>query len=67
MAPVIVAKGQDLIAKRIKDIAREAKVVIVENKPLARALYATTEVGDVVPEELYKSVAYVYRLKKKLS
>ncbi len=71
MAPVIIAKGQDLIAKRIKEIAREAKVVIVENKPLARALYATTEVGDIVPQELYKSVAevlaYVYRLKKKLS
>ncbi|WP_110953256.1 flagellar biosynthesis protein FlhB [Anaerosinus massiliensis] len=71
MAPVIVAKGQDLIAQRIKSIAKEAKVAIVENKPLARALYATTEVGDVVPHELYKSVAevlaYVYRLKKKLS
>lgn len=71
MAPVIVAKGQDLVAQKIKDVAREAKVVIVENKPLARALYATTEVGDVVPQELYKSVAevlaYVYRLKKKLS
>lgn len=71
MAPVIVAKGQDLIAQRIKTIAKESKVAIVENKPLARALYATTEIGDVVPQELYKSVAevlaYVYRLKKKLS
>lgn len=70
-APLVVAKGQDLIAQRIKAIAREAKVVIVENKPLARALYSTTEVGDIVPQELYKSVAevlaYVYRLKKKLS
>ncbi len=70
-APRIVAKGQDLIAKRIKDIAREHRVTIVENKPLARALYWGGEVGDIVPPELYKSVAevlaYVYRLKKKLS
>lgn len=70
-APVVIAKGQDLIAQRIKAIAKEARVVIVENKPLARALYSTTGVGDIVPQELYKSVAevlaYVYRLKKKLS
>lgn len=70
-APVVVAKGQDLVAQRIKEIAKEAKVVIVENKPLARALYAAAEVGDIVPQELYKSVAevlaYVYRLKKKPS
>lgn len=70
-APVVVAKGQDLVARRIKEIAKEAKVVIVENKPLARALYSAAEVGDLVPQELYQSVAevlaYVYRLKKKLS
>ena len=68
-APVIVAKGKDLIAQRIKEIAKEARVVIVENRPLARALYATAEIGDVVPQDLYKSVAevlaYVYRLKNK--
>ncbi|GBG56284.1 flagellar biosynthetic protein FlhB [Sporomusaceae bacterium FL31] len=70
-APMIVAKGQDIMAMRIKDIAKEHRVTIVENKPLARALYGSTEVGDIVPQELYKSVAevlaYVYRLKKKLS
>lgn len=70
-APVVVAKGQDLVARRIKEIAKEANVVIVENKPLARALYSAAEVGDLVPQELYQSVAevlaYVYRLKKKLS
>lgn len=70
-APIVIAKGKDLVAKRIREIAKEAKVVIVENKPLARALYSTTEIGDIVPQELYKSVAevlaYVYRLKKKLS
>ena len=67
VAPQIVAKGQDLLAQRIKDIARENQVPIVENKPLARALYATVEVGDIVPAELYQAVAevlaYVYRLK----
>lgn len=66
-APVVVAKGQDLVAKRIKEIARDASVPIVENRPLARALYAGTEVGDMVPAELYQAVAevlaYVYRLK----
>jgi flagellar biosynthetic protein FlhB len=68
-APVVIAKGQDLIAQKIKDVAREARVTIVENKPLARALYAMAEIGDAVPQELYKSVAevlaYVYRLKNK--
>ena len=67
VAPLIVAKGQDYVALRIKDIGRENGVVIVENKPLARALYASAEVGDVVPQELYQAVAevlaYVYRLK----
>ncbi|MDU4959892.1 MAG: flagellar biosynthesis protein FlhB [Sporomusaceae bacterium] len=70
-APVIVAKGQDLIAARIKEIARAHKVAVVENKPLARTLYSTAEVGDVVPPHLYQAVAevlaYVYRLNKKLS
>ena len=65
----VVAKGQDLVAQKIKDIAREHRVTIVENKPLARALYAAVEVGGIVPPELYQAVAevlaYVYRLKKK--
>lgn len=69
IAPVVVAKGQDLVAQRIKEIAREANVAMVENRPLARALFAATEVGGIVPPELYKSVAevlaYVYRLKPK--
>lgn len=69
VAPVVLAKGQDYVALRIKDIGREHNVAIVENKPLARALYASTEVGDIVPPELYQSVAevlaYVYRLKHK--
>lgn len=70
-APIVLAKGQDLIALKIKDIAKEHKVVIVENKMLARSLYAAVEVGDPVPHELYQAVAevlaYVYKLKKRLS
>ena len=66
-APEVIAKGQDLVALKIKDIAREAGVVIVENKPLARALFASVEIGGTVPPELYKAVAevlaYVYHLK----
>lgn len=71
LAPVVVAKGQDLIAQKIKEIARENKVIIVENKVLARALYAAVEIGYPVPHELYQAVAevlaYVYKLKKRLS
>ena len=67
VAPRVLAKGQDLVAQRIKEIARENGVAIVENKPLARALFASTEIGDSVPQELYQAVAevlaYVYRLK----
>ena len=66
-APQVVAKGQDYVALKIKEVAREAGVMIVENKPLARALYAAAEIGDMVPPELYKAVAevlaYVYRIK----
>ena len=57
------------MAQKIKEIAKEHKVPIVENKPLARALFAAVEVGDMVPPELYQAVAevlaYVYRLKHK--
>lgn len=65
-APVVLAKGQRLVAERIKEIARESKVPMVENVELARALYKSTEVGDEVPAALYLAVAeilaYVYRL-----
>lgn len=68
--PYVVAKGQDYLALRIKEIAKENKVEIVENKPLARTLYATCEVGDSIPEELYQSVAevlaFVYKLQGKI-
>lgn len=71
VAPVVLAKGQDLVAQRIKDIAKDNKILVLENKPLARALYATASIGDTVPPELYQAVAevlaYVYRLRNKLS
>lgn len=67
-APIVLAKGQDYIAQRIKEIARENKVEIVENKPLARQLYASVEIGEAIPQELYQAVAevlaFVYNLKR---
>lgn len=66
-APIVLAKGQDYIALRIKEIAKENRVQIVENKALARALYASVNIGDPIPEELYQAVAevlaYVYSIK----
>ena len=58
-APVVVAKGGDLIAERIKKIARENGVPVRENVPLARALYKSVEVGDMIPEDLYQAVATI--------
>ena len=55
-APVVLAKGADHLAEKIKAVAREHNVPIRENVPLARALYKAVEVGDMVPEELYKAV-----------
>lgn len=67
-APQIVAKGQDLIALRIREIAKEHGIPIVPNPPLARQLYKKCEVGDFVPRELFQAVAevlaYVYRTVK---
>jgi flagellar biosynthesis protein FlhB len=66
-APRVVAKGADHVAERIRDIARDHAVPLVENKPLAQALYRLAEPGDYIPVELYRAVAevlaYVYRLK----
>jgi flagellar biosynthetic protein FlhB len=65
-APYVVAKGVDLVARRIKEVAREAGVVVYEDPPLARALHASVEIGEVIPEELFQAVAsvlaYVYRM-----
>lgn len=58
-APTVVAKGADLVAKKIIEIATEAKVIMTENKPLARALYDTVEIGQEIPSEFYQEVAEI--------
>ena len=67
-APRVVAKGQRLVAEKIKELARENDVPIVENPPLAWALFPAVEVGDFIPEEFYRAVAevlaYVYRIRE---
>ena len=67
IAPQVIAKGAGFIAERIKEIAKENNIAVVEQKPLARILYKTTEIGDYIPVDLYRAVAeilaYVYRLK----
>lgn len=69
-APILIAKGTDLMAKRIRDLAEEHDIIITENKPLARALYADVEIGEAVPEHLFKAVAevlaYVYQVQGKV-
>lgn len=64
-APIVVAKGADLLAKRIREIAKANNVSIVENPPLARSLYKSVEIGAIIPAELFRAVAellaYVYR------
>ena len=68
-APVVVAKGEDFLAARIKETAREHNVEIVENKPLARMFYYNVELNEEIPPELYQAVAevlaFVYNLKNK--
>jgi flagellar biosynthetic protein FlhB len=65
-APEVVAKGQDVIALRIRELAAEHGVPVIPEPPLARSLYASCEVGDMIPEELFAAVAqvlaYVYRV-----
>ena len=58
-APVVIAKGQNLLAQQIKEYARWHDVPIVENKPLAQALYKAVEVGEAIPEKLYTAVAEI--------
>lgn len=69
-APIVVAKGADYLAQKIKDTAREHDIEIVENKPLARMLYHNVDLGEQIPPELYQMVAevlaYVYGIKGKL-
>lgn len=68
-APQLIAKGGDLIAEKIKAIAREHNIPIVENKPLARTIFKTMKLGQVIPRELFVAVAevlsYVYKLRRR--
>ncbi len=67
-APVVLAKGKDLMAARIRERANEHNIAIVENKAVARHLYFFCEIGDMVPQEMYQAVAeilaYIYKLKQ---
>ncbi|EDL63959.1 flagellar biosynthesis protein FlhB [Bacillus sp. SG-1] len=69
-APYVIAKGVDYMAQKIKYIAGEHDIIMVENRPLARSLYDSAEIGDTIPEEFFKAVAeilaYVYRMKNQL-
>jgi flagellar biosynthetic protein FlhB len=66
-APKVLAKGAGYIAERIKAIAQEHAIPCVENRPVAQRLFKTVEIGEYIPETLYKAVAdilaYVYRLR----
>lgn len=68
-APVVLAKGEDFLAQKIKEAAKEHNIEIVENKPLARMLYANVEIGEEIPPELYQAVAeilaMVYNMKNR--
>jgi len=71
VAPTVTAKGQDNVAFRIRDIAKENDVPVVENKPLARGLYASVEIGEMIPEDYWDIVsrvlAEVYRISGKMA
>jgi len=68
-APEVVAKGAELVAERIKALAKEHGVPVLENKALARDLYKNVDIGGEIPSDFYQAVAevlaYVYRLKGK--
>ncbi len=68
VAPTVIAKGAGVIAHKIKEVGRDNNVPLVEDKPLARALYGAVEIGDEIPTELFQAVAeilaHVYGLKK---
>jgi flagellar biosynthetic protein FlhB len=69
-APYVIGSGVDYIALKIRSIANNHDIPTIENRPLARALYEQTEIGDAVPEEFFKAVAeilaYIYRLKHRI-
>jgi flagellar biosynthetic protein FlhB len=61
-APIVVAKGRDLLAEKIKQVGRDHGIMLVENRPLAQALYKSVEVGDSIPAKLYQAVAEILAL-----
>jgi flagellar biosynthetic protein FlhB len=69
VAPRLIAKGADLVAEKIKKIAAEAGIPMVENVPLARAMFKSVKIGQMIPRNLFQAVAevlaYVYKLKNK--
>nr|MCR4587845.1 EscU/YscU/HrcU family type III secretion system export apparatus switch protein [Lachnospiraceae bacterium] len=69
-APIVLTKGADHLAQRIKEVAKENHIEIVENKPLARTLYTNVDIGQEIPPELYQAVAevlaFVYKLQDRL-
>ncbi|MCK6598190.1 MAG: flagellar biosynthesis protein FlhB [Bdellovibrionaceae bacterium] len=69
-APQLIAKGADLVAEKIREIAKQNNIPIVENKPLARTIFKTMKLGQVIPRELFVAVAevlsYVYKLKRRI-
>jgi len=69
-APFVLAKGEGHVAQRIKQIAQEHRIVVLENKPLAQALYKVVEINQEIPPELYQAVAevlaFVFKLKRKI-
>lgn len=70
-APQLIAKGADAVAEKIKELAREHNIPVLENKPLARTIYKTLKIGQAIPRELFTAVAqvlsYVYKLKRKVA
>lgn len=70
MAPMVIAKGMDEVALRIREVAKEHNIIIMENPPLARVLFDTVEVDQIIPEQHYKAVAeiisFVFKQKGKL-
>jgi flagellar biosynthetic protein FlhB len=68
-APIVLAKGQGYLAQRIKEIARENRINVIEDKPLAQALFKVVEVGEAIPPEFYQAVAeilaFIFRTKQR--
>ncbi len=61
-APSVIAKGVDSIALKIKEIAKKSDVMIIENRPLAQELYKSVDVGDIIPENLFRAVIEIYKI-----